>query len=99
MKKAHWADILQNLQPKPKIKIYGSGLKKIYKNRVATYEAAYASTELLQYNTELTAKINFDSLKVGQGYYNKDGVNCSSRFLLKPKKFMTFMNKLIVRVQ
>jgi hypothetical protein len=99
MKKAHWSDILQNLQSKQTNKNNQLALKKIYQNRVATYEKAYASTELLQYNTELTAKINFDSLKVGQGFYINTGVNCSSRFLLKPKKFMTYLNRLIVRVQ
>jgi hypothetical protein len=97
--RAHWTDVLQNLQSKPTTKNNQLALKKVYQNRVATYEKAYASTELLQYNTELTAKINFDSLKVGQGFYINTGVNCSSRFLLKPKKFMTYLNKLIVRVQ
>ena len=96
--KAHWSDVLKDLQSEPKIKINQYSLKKIYQNRVVAYEKAYASTELLQYNSELTAKQNFDKLKVGQGYYN-NGVNCSSRFLLKPKKFMTYKSKLIVRVE
>jgi uncharacterized protein len=95
--KAHWSDILQNFKSKSQTNGNQASLKKTYENRIKSYEKAYASTELLTYNSELTAKQNFDRLKVGQGFYNNNGVS-SSRFLLKPKKFMTFMNKLIVRI-
>lgn len=98
MKKAHWTDVLRDLKFKSKLRDNQFAVKKKIENRNDAYDKAYASTELLTFNYDLSAKNNLARLKVGQGFYKNDGVNFSAKSLLKPKQFRSYKDKLIVRI-
>jgi hypothetical protein len=96
--KAHWSDVLKDFKFKLNLTVTQLAVKKKIENRNKAYDTAYETTELLQYNYDLTVKNNLARLEVGQGFYKDDGVNFSAKSLLKPKQFRSYKYKLIVRI-
>lgn len=94
--KAHWADIFNSFAPHSTIR---TGLSNKVDKRVSAYEVAIGRTPLVLYNYKVSIRLNLDMLEVGQGFFLEEGVNFSAKGKLPPKKFRTYMNKLIVRVR